>query len=140
MHQKTRYNIRLAERKDVIVRARGSDLPAFNALMQTTGARDEFGAHAPDYYARAYDLFRPDGDCELLVAEFEGRPGGADGLRPGLARLVLLRRVERRRAQPHAHLPACSGRRCAGQRRRGCRHYDLWGVPDDDEATLEAQF
>ena len=23
---------------------------------------------------------------------------------------------------------------------RGCTEYDLWGVPDADEATLEAQF
>ncbi len=23
---------------------------------------------------------------------------------------------------------------------RGCHEYDLWGVPDEDEATLEANF
>jgi peptidoglycan pentaglycine glycine transferase (the first glycine) len=23
---------------------------------------------------------------------------------------------------------------------RGCATYDLWGIPDEDEATLEAQF
>ncbi|MEK7329085.1 MAG: peptidoglycan bridge formation glycyltransferase FemA/FemB family protein, partial [Chloroflexota bacterium] len=23
---------------------------------------------------------------------------------------------------------------------RGATHYDLWGVPDEDEATLEAEF
>ena len=23
---------------------------------------------------------------------------------------------------------------------RGCKEYDLWGVPDEDEATLEANF
>jgi peptidoglycan pentaglycine glycine transferase (the first glycine) len=25
-------------------------------------------------------------------------------------------------------------------RSRGCTEYDLWGVPDEDEATLEAQY
>jgi peptidoglycan pentaglycine glycine transferase (the first glycine) len=25
-------------------------------------------------------------------------------------------------------------------REQGCRTYDLWGVPDEDEATLEAGF
>ena len=35
---------------------------------------------------------------------------------------------------------AFSGRRYSGRKKRGCRYYDLWGVPDHDEATLEAQF
>jgi lipid II:glycine glycyltransferase (peptidoglycan interpeptide bridge formation enzyme) len=25
-------------------------------------------------------------------------------------------------------------------RARGCRTYDMWGIPDEDEAVLEAQF
>jgi lipid II:glycine glycyltransferase (peptidoglycan interpeptide bridge formation enzyme) len=25
-------------------------------------------------------------------------------------------------------------------RQRGCKSYDMWGVPDEDEATLEANF
>ena len=25
-------------------------------------------------------------------------------------------------------------------RSRGCKEYDLWGIPDEDEATLEAQY
>jgi lipid II:glycine glycyltransferase (peptidoglycan interpeptide bridge formation enzyme) len=25
-------------------------------------------------------------------------------------------------------------------REQGCTHYDLWGIPDENEATLEAQF
>jgi lipid II:glycine glycyltransferase (peptidoglycan interpeptide bridge formation enzyme) len=25
-------------------------------------------------------------------------------------------------------------------KRQGCEQYDLWGVPDEDESTLEAQF
>ena len=47
MKQKWRYNIRLAGRKGVMVRAgTRADLPAFQRLMQTTGARDHFGVHS----------------------------------------------------------------------------------------------
>ncbi|MGB1254058.1 MAG: lipid II:glycine glycyltransferase FemX, partial [Candidatus Promineifilaceae bacterium] len=47
---KTRYNIRLAGRKEVTVReATSADLPAFNALMKLTGARNDFGVHSADY-------------------------------------------------------------------------------------------
>jgi lipid II:glycine glycyltransferase (peptidoglycan interpeptide bridge formation enzyme) len=139
MHQKTRYNIRLAERKAVSVRP-WEDLSAFGAMMHNTAARDQFAAHAPDYYARAYELFHPMGDCELLVAEFEGRP---------LAALMAFARgsrawylygastdVERNRMP--TYLLQWEAMRWA--RGRGCRTYDLWGVPDAEAEALEAQF
>ncbi len=60
MKSKWRYNVRLAERKGVTVRA-GSrdDLRHFQALMETTGERDAFDVHSMDYYRKAYDLFVP---------------------------------------------------------------------------------
>jgi lipid II:glycine glycyltransferase (peptidoglycan interpeptide bridge formation enzyme) len=139
MHQKTRYNIRLAERKGVSVRA-WDDLPAFGAMMQTTAARDQFGAHTPTYYARAYELFHEGVGCELLVAEFEGRP---------LAALMVFARGERswylfgastdeERNRMPTYLLQWEAMRWA--RRRGCRTYDLWGVPDVEAEALESQF
>jgi len=56
MKQKTRYNIRLAQKKDVVVRS-SDDLEGFHRLMQTTGERDGFGVHSLAYYRRAYELF-----------------------------------------------------------------------------------
>ncbi len=47
MKQKTRYNIRLAERKGVTVRA-WDDVDAFYEMMQTTGGRDGFGVHTKE--------------------------------------------------------------------------------------------
>ncbi|MEW5941194.1 MAG: peptidoglycan bridge formation glycyltransferase FemA/FemB family protein, partial [Chloroflexota bacterium] len=73
MKQKCRYNIRLAEKKGVTVRA-WDDLPAFHAMMTVTGGRDGFGVHSLEYYRRAYELFHPTGMAELLVAEYEGKP------------------------------------------------------------------
>src|SRR5688572_25768378 len=73
MKQKTRYNIRLAGKKGITVRI-WNDIPAFHKMVLITGGRDGFGVHSLDYYQRAYDLFHATGLCELLVAEFEGRP------------------------------------------------------------------
>jgi lipid II:glycine glycyltransferase (peptidoglycan interpeptide bridge formation enzyme) len=139
MHQKTRYNIRLAERKQVTVRP-WDDLPAFGAMMQTTAARDQFGVHAPDYYARAYDLFRLHHECELLVAEFESRPLAALMVFAHGARAWYLYGAstgDERNRMP-AYLLQWEAMRWA--RRRGCRSYDLWGVPDVELEALEAQF
>lgn len=139
MHQKTRYNIRLAERKQVRVRA-WDDLPAFGEMMQTTAARDQFGVHSPAYYTRAYELFRAHDACEMLLAEFDGRP---------LAALMVFARgprawylygasTDEERNRMPAYLLQWEAMRWA--RRRGCRTYDLWGVPDADRQSLEGQF
>ena len=51
MKQKTRYNIRLSAKKGVTVRqGSAEDIPVFNQLMFTTGARNTFGVHEPRYY------------------------------------------------------------------------------------------
>jgi lipid II:glycine glycyltransferase (peptidoglycan interpeptide bridge formation enzyme) len=139
MKQKTRYNIRLAEKKDVRVRA-WEDLPAFHEMLLVTAGRDSFGVHSLEYYQRAYDLFHPTGMAELLLAEFEGRP---------LAALMVFRHGQRawyvygasndeERNRMPAYLLQWEAMRWA--RARGCEEYDLWGVPDEEETELEAGF
>jgi lipid II:glycine glycyltransferase (peptidoglycan interpeptide bridge formation enzyme) len=139
MKQKCRYNIRLAEKKGVIVSA-WDDLDGFHAMMRKTGARDGFAVHAAAYYRRAYELCRPSGMCELLVAQHAGRP---------LAALMVFARGRRawyvyggstgqdRERMPN-YLLQWEAMRWA--KRHGCEEYDLWGVPDEDERTLEADF
>ena len=60
MKQKCRYNIRLAEKKGVTVRA-WDNLDGFHQMMRVTGGRDNFGVHSLEYYRRAYELFHPTG-------------------------------------------------------------------------------
>jgi hypothetical protein len=73
MKQKTRYNIRLAVKKGVVVHP-CADLEPFYRLMAATGQRDRFGVHSLAYYQRAYELFQPRGSCEVFLAEYEGLP------------------------------------------------------------------
>jgi lipid II:glycine glycyltransferase (peptidoglycan interpeptide bridge formation enzyme) len=139
MKQKTRYNIRLAEKKGITVRA-WDDLDAFHRMALITGGRDRFGVHSLEYYRRAYELFHPSRACELLVAEFEGRP---------LAALMVFARGRRawyvygasndeERNRMPTYLLQWEAMRWA--RSKGAEEYDLWGVPDEDEPALEAQF
>ena len=139
MKQKTRYNIRLAMKKGVTVRA-WDDVESFHKMMLVTGDRDRFGVHSLEYYRCAYELFHPTGMCELLVAEYEGRP---------LAALMVLARGRRawyfygastdeERNRMPTYLLQWEAMKWA--KARGCEEYDLWGVPDEDEATLEANF
>jgi len=139
MKPKCRYNIRLAEKKGVMVHA-WDDIHAFHEMMTITGGRDNFGVHSREYYQRAYDLFHAKGTCELLVAEYEGRPLAslmvfASGKR---AWYVYGASNDRERNRMPAYLLQWDAIRWA--KARGCEEYDLWGVPDENEATLESNF
>lgn len=139
MKQKTRYNIRLAEKKGVVVRET-DDINAFYQLMQTTGTRDGFAVHDISYYQKAFDIFSPQGDCVLLGAYHEDQPlaylmlflsgnrswyfyGASDDASRNLMPTYLLQWEAMRWSKAH-----------------GATIYDLWGIPDASEETLEEQF
>lgn len=140
MKQKTRYNIRLAEKKGVTVREGTiEDIATFVRLMQVTGRRDSFGIHQPQYYRDAHRLFAPQ-QAALLLAEYEGRPlAGVMVFAWGdsAAYLYGASSDEERQRMP-AYAAQWAGIRWA--RQRGCTSYDMWGVPDAPEVDLEAGF
>ncbi len=139
MKQKTRYNIRLARRKGIVVRP-SDDLATFNQLMQITGERDQFGIHSAEYYQKAHTLFHPNSACQIFIAEFE---------ETALAALMVFARGSRawyfygassneQRNRMPTYLLQWEAIRWA--RAQGCTTYDLWGVPDANQETLEAEF
>ncbi len=73
-HQKTRYNIRLATKKGVIVKE-GSreDLKDFHKIMVETGSRDGFIIRPLEYFEKMYDELAPK-HMKLLMAYYEDKP------------------------------------------------------------------
>lgn len=141
MNQSTRRKSKLGAKMEVSVREGSrADVAAFNALMTVTGERDQFGVHSPDYYQMAFDLFSPGERCALLLASYQGRD---------LAAVMVFRAGENayyfygassneERNRMPANIVQWAGIQWAI--RHGARRYDLWGVPDAEEDTLEAQF
>jgi lipid II:glycine glycyltransferase (peptidoglycan interpeptide bridge formation enzyme) len=141
MKQKTRYNVRLATRKGVTVReATEADLPAFHGLMAATGERDEFGVHAPAYYEAAYRLFASRGWSRLLLAEVEEEVVAAVMVFaiPPRSWYLYGASGDAHREKMPTYLLQWEAIRWA--KSLGCTSYDLYGVPDEDEEALEAQF
>lgn len=139
MKQKTRYNIRLAARKEVDVYP-SDDVDAFYSLINLTGERAEFGVHSLEYYRRAFEIFYPQGMCELFQAEYQGQPLAAIMVFAHGNRAWYLygasSNIERNRMP--TYLLQWEAMRWA--KARGCVEYDFWGVPDVNEAELEAKF
>jgi lipid II:glycine glycyltransferase (peptidoglycan interpeptide bridge formation enzyme) len=139
MKQKCRYNIRLAEKKGVTVRA-WDNLEGFHKMMLDTGGRDRFGVHALEYYRRSYRLFHQTENCELLVAEYEEKPLAALMVFAidSRAWYVYGASYDDERNRMPTYLLQWEAMRWA--KRKGCTNYDLWGVPDENETKLEADF
>jgi len=139
MKQKTRYNIRLAQRHGVTVTA-SNDTGVFSRMMEITGERDSFSIHAGDYYQRAYHLFSKTEDVRLLLAHYQDRPiAGLMVFAHGPRSWYLFgASSDEHRDVMGPYLLQWEAIRWA--RSRGCVEYDLWGVPDAEEDELEGQF
>ncbi len=139
MKPKTRYNIRLAGRKEVVVHPT-DDLDAFYRLISVTSQREEFNVHSLEYYRHAYALFYPRGMCELFVADFQGQTLAAVmAFAYGKNAYYFYGAsgdVERNRKPTYP----LQWETIRWARAKGCTEYDMWGIPeeatdvDDDEA------
>jgi lipid II:glycine glycyltransferase (peptidoglycan interpeptide bridge formation enzyme) len=131
MKPKWRYNIRLSERRGVIVRdGTTADLPAFYGMYAETGERDGFLVRPYPYYESIWSRFMMQGLAHLLMAELDGalvaglilfRFGGTAWYFYGASTAVG------REAMPNHALQWAALRWAKGS---GCTRYDWWGAPD----------
>ncbi|MBI3943069.1 MAG: peptidoglycan bridge formation glycyltransferase FemA/FemB family protein [Chloroflexi bacterium] len=132
MKSKTRYNIRLAQRKDVKVRMGDErDLPAFYRLTVETGERDNFGVHQASYYEDAWRIFSERQQVGLFVAEYQGAPLAtlmAFACGKQASYLYGASANAGRHLMPNYLLQWETIRWAAF---RGCETYDFWGIPAD---------
>ena len=131
MKSKTRYNIRLAERRGVIVRPGGiEDLDPLYQMYAHTAVRDDFLIRNQAYYQVTWRTFIAANLAEPLIAEVEGQPVGA----------VIIFRFARRAwyfygMSLDAHREKMFNYRLQWEAMRrakaaGCSTYDMWGAPD----------
>ncbi len=130
MKPKTRYNIRLAERRGVRVRrGTAADLEVFYELYRETGRRDGFLTRPYSYYRQIWQTFLEVGWGHLLLAEHEG------DLLAGLFLLYFgpcawymygASSGHKREHMPNYLLQWEAMRRAKDA---GCTTYDFWGAP-----------
>lgn len=145
MKPKWRYNIKLAEKKNVVIAEEGSaGLDTFFNLYQQTATRDRIAVHPKGYYAKLFELasrHQPGDllpDLRLWVARHEGQ---------ALACIVTLfygttatylygaSSDEKRNLMP-AYALQWTAIRAA--KAAGCLEYDMYGIPptNDDQHPM----
>lgn len=145
MREKTRYNIRLAERKGVAVRnfqfsspiRSGINFQNFFELLRATAARDGFRAHPREYYERLLGIRSDLFSNELFFAEYRGIVLAAA--------LVNFYRSPTSIGGTATYLHGASSREYKEAmasyllhwriiqeiKRRGIRSYDFWGIDEE---------
>jgi lipid II:glycine glycyltransferase (peptidoglycan interpeptide bridge formation enzyme) len=136
MKQKTRYNIRLAQRKGVQTRlGSAEELDLAYRMYAETSIRDGFTIRDRQYYLRTWSVFLEKGLADFLLAEVEGEP---------VAGLILFRfggkawyMYGMSRAIHREKMPTYLLQWAAMQRAKemNCNTYDLWGAPDEFSET-----
>jgi peptidoglycan pentaglycine glycine transferase (the first glycine) len=136
MKQKTRYNLRLAERRGV--ETRRADIGDFEVLYRMyaeTSLRDKFAIRGFEYYADAWGSFLRAGLAQPILAEVDGEPvAGLIAYRFGKRAWFLFGMSrELHRDRMPSYLLQWEAIRWA--RDHGCESYDMWGAPDHLEPS-----
>lgn len=75
MHQKTSYNVRLAEKKGVLVEIETTQItkhfPDFYKLLKKTSRRENFRLHPKNYYQNIFRLTETEHNSFLAIAKLE---------------------------------------------------------------------
>jgi len=131
--EKTRYNIRLSEKKGVKVSEESTQtgIDNFYKLYQETCSRNNFLIHPKSYYTKLKDILIENGMANVFTAKFRGVP---------VASIFIFRFGERvwymygasaneyRNMMPnhaiHWHMIKWA-------KEKGYKLYDLWGIPSN---------
>jgi peptidoglycan pentaglycine glycine transferase (the first glycine) len=136
MKQKTRYNLRIAQRDGVSVRlADETEFPMIYKMYAETSVRDGFVIRSEEYYLNVWKTFFQAGMLSPLIAEVEGQ------VVAGLMLFSFGRKAWylygmstglHREKMPN-YLLQWEAMRIA--KSKGCLIYDLWGAPDVFDET-----
>ncbi len=139
MKPKTRYNIRLSERKGVVVRSMPeSFLPAFHRMYVETAVRDGFPVPSVEHLHalfRAADPAIDDVDVELLCA-FKGDELLAGAIVAYSERCAIyLHGASYSHMRDHMASYAVQWAVINSAKRRGCTSYDMFGISPQGSET-----
>ncbi len=134
MKQKTRYNVRLAEKKGVRVQIGSqSDLPLLYKMYAETSVRDGFVIRDESYYRTVWQTFlrAQEPRCEALIAEAEGEPVAALLLFIFAGRAYYIYGMSREVQREKMPTYLLQWEAIKRAKSAGCAVYDLWGAPDE---------
>lgn len=136
MKSKTRYNIRLSERKGVRVReGTREDLDLWYSMAEETAVRDGITLRSSGFFRGLYDAGQADADVSvrLFIAEVEGDAVAAIITSSCGTRCIYHFGASRNSRRNFMPTYALQWRAIRLAHESGCTAYDLLGIPPSDD-------
>ncbi|MBI5825686.1 MAG: peptidoglycan bridge formation glycyltransferase FemA/FemB family protein [Chloroflexi bacterium] len=137
MKPKTRYNVRLAGKKDVTVRVgTENDLPMLYKMYAETSVRDGFVIRDENYYMTVWKTFIPHSAFRILpsaiplIAEVDGEAVSAIFLFMFAGRGYYVYGMSRNAHREKMPTYLLQWEAIKHAKSNGCTAYDLWGAPE----------
>jgi lipid II:glycine glycyltransferase (peptidoglycan interpeptide bridge formation enzyme) len=132
MKQKTRYNIRLAERKGVkikkISRPNNQEIQTFLNLSAQTSKRDKFQIHPKKYYQKMLKILSENFMAKLFFAEYQNKIIAANIVIFFSGKAIYLHgassNIHREAMAPHL----LHWEQIKEAKKLECQSYDFWGI------------
>jgi len=128
---KTRYNVRLAQKKGVVVE-QSDDVGAFAALAEQTSARHRIQLAKEPYYRAVHELMAADGTSRIFLARHQGRALAGIMVLRFAGRATYLFGASAREGRNLMPAYLLHWQAIQEMRNLGDTDYDLWGIPPDD--------
>ncbi len=129
MHPKTRYNIRLAERKGVMVEIGGKSIDEAWPIFEATAARDRFRLHTRAHYERLLRI----PFVSLAIARMDGKPLAANIMVDFAGTRTYLHGASSDEARNVMAPHALHWKLIQDANAKGLAHYDWWGIAASDD-------
>ena len=133
MKPKTRYNIRLAEKKGVRVKCSDDADVLYEMLTATSGKKTGYFPHEKEYYTKMIEELGKNDSAHIYVAEYQGDPLAAIMVTHvgKVATYLHGGQSEKDRNLMAPYL--CQWTAIKEAKARGCELYDFWGVAESDD-------
>ena len=132
MHHKTRYNIRVAQKHEIMIREADS-VDEFLALQLDTAKRDRFSAQGDTYVSKQFDILKKAGLATILLAEKNGKPLAANFLLAYGDTVTYLYGASSSQDRQLMAPYLLHWESILWAKRSGHRYYDFWGVNPEDK-------
>ena len=138
MKSKTRYNIRLADKKGVTIReASPEELEAWYEMYKETAERDQITIHEQAYYTEPFRLLKtfpgPKPELQLLMASIDGKNAAGIIVAAYGSRATYLYGASNNYKRNYMPAYALQWHAIRWAKARGCSSYDFFGIPPTND-------
>jgi len=135
MKSKTRYNIRYAKRKGIVVKEESNSqgLANFLKLQKQTASRQDFLIHRNQYYKELWKVLAPEGKAHILTAYYkeDSDPLSSFMLFTHKNTLYYPYGGTSSKHRDRQHSSRLMWESILFGKRKGCTLFDMWGATDN---------